>query len=147
MLMSRFVKVRSMFAWLALFSLPISASAEEPRWRGGYAAARQEASQLQRPLLIVVESKSCGWCQELERTTLRDVAVVRTLNETTVPMKLDAGDPTHNAIVEALRVEALPTIVAIGPGGRILARHTGYLDDARFLHMVRQAVEASKQRR
>ena len=77
MVMSHFQRLRSMFALLSLLSLPITASAEEPRCRGDYAAARKEASQLDRLVIIVVGSKSCGWCHELERTTLRDGAVVR----------------------------------------------------------------------
>ena len=60
-------------------------------------------------------------------------------------MKIDIDDPAHTALVEALRVEGLPTIAAIGPGGRLIASHPGYLDDAQFLRMIRQAVDGSKQ--
>ena len=132
--------------WLILGTLSVAASADEVRWRGDYAKARAEAARLGRPIVIVVTSESCGWCRRLEQTTLRDGRVIRALNESTVPLKIDVDDPAYAALVEALRVEGLPTIAALGSDGRALSNHAGYLDAAQFVRLVRRAVAGSNER-
>lgn len=134
-------------AWLVLGFLSVAAPADEVHWRGDYAKARAEAAHLGRPLIIVVTSESCGWCRRLEQTTLRDGRVIRLLNGSTIPLKIDADDPMHAALIEALRVEGLPTIATLVSDGRALSNHAGYLDAAQFVRLVRRAIDSSNERR
>jgi thioredoxin-related protein len=133
--------------WLILGILSVAARADEVRWRGDYTGARAEAVRQGRPIVFVVTSKGCGWCRKLEQTTLRDGRVIRALNESMVPLKIDVDDPAYAPLVEALRVEGLPTIAALGSDGRVLASHAGYLDDVQFLRLLRRVVDESKERR
>ncbi len=129
--------------WIVLGVLSAAASAGEVRWRGDYGQARSEAVRLGRPIVIVVASEHCGWCRRLERTTLRDQGVIRLLNDSTVPLKIDADDPAHAAVIEALRVEGVPTIATLGLDGRVRSSHAGYLDPTGFMRLVRHAVDGS----
>jgi thioredoxin-related protein len=130
--------VRVVSAWLILGSLAVAAPGEEVRWRGDYAAARAEATRLGRPIVIVVTSEGCVWCRRLEQTTLRDDRVIRALNESTIPLRLDADDPAQAALVKAMRVEGVPTIAAVTPRGRVVANRSGYLDAAQFLRLLKE---------
>lgn len=138
---------RLVSAWLVLGSLALADPPGEVRWRADYATARAEAARLGRPTIIVVKSAACGWCHRLERTTLRDARVVRALNETTVPVTLDADDPAQSALVESLRVEGLPTVAAVAPDGRDVANRAGYVEAGPFLRLLQGAIDAPKGRR
>src|SRR5579863_2563977 len=67
-----------------------AASAEEVAWRSDYNAARQEAKDKKRPILLDFTTENCFWCNKLESTTYRDPAVLKLMNEHFVPLKLDA---------------------------------------------------------
>ncbi len=129
------------FLWLfapVMFGLlPVSGEAAEASWRDSYVTALGEAARTGRPLVLVVKSRGCGWCRELERTTLRDARVVRALNRSTVPLKVEADD---RGLPDSLRVEALPTVAVIAPDGRILANRSGYLDAPSFLGLLRSVI-------
>ncbi len=116
---------RLVSAWLVLGSLALADPPGEVRWRADYATARAEAARLGRPTIIVVKSAACGWCHRLERTTLRDARVVRALNETTVPVTLDAD----------------------APDGRDVANRAGYVEAGPFLRLLQGAIDAPKGRR
>ncbi|GAC1468980.1 MAG: hypothetical protein NVSMB9_12240 [Isosphaeraceae bacterium] len=140
-MVTQFVRSRRwLFALAIAGMLPVPAEAAEPSWWSNYAGASREAARTGRPVVILVESRSCGWCQELERTTLRDAKVVRALNGSTVPLKINAEDSDHAALLAALRVEALPTIAVIAPDGRVLANRSGYLDAPSFLGLLRSVI-------
>jgi len=130
-------KNRVALAGFMLMSLARGAHAEDVRWRADYASARAEAVRLDRPLVLVVESSSCGWCRKLEQTTLRDGRVVRALNASAIPLRLSADDPAHAELLDALRVEGLPTIAGVAPDGRVVANQAGFLDAKEFLGVLR----------
>ncbi|RUL87973.1 thioredoxin family protein [Tautonia sociabilis] len=118
----------------------VEATASEVAWRADYATALKEAGRSGRPVVIVVESEGCGWCRRLERTTLLDPQVVGVLNGATVPLKIDASDLGHEALVATLGAEGVPAIVVVAPPGRIVARRVGYLDRVGFLGFIRPFV-------
>ena len=113
--------------------VPVAAAADSIAWRTSYAAAQQEAVQSGRPVVVSVSSRGCRWCRELERSTYRDPRVVGVLNARAVPLKIDANDPAHEALVDALRLQGVPTLAIISPQGQILANQAGYLDAGQFL--------------
>ncbi|WP_152050272.1 thioredoxin family protein [Tautonia marina] len=132
---------RSGIMVLAMVALvPMAAVANGIAWNHSYATARNSSVQTGKPILVSVSSRGCGWCKQLERTTFRDPRVVEMLNGQTVPLKIDANDPAHESLVEALGLQAVPTLAAITADGRIVANQTGYLDAREFLSWIRPVV-------
>lgn len=125
-------------AFLAL--LPMAAVANGIAWNDSYVTARHQSVQSGKPILVSVSSRGCGWCRQLERTTFRDPRVVELLNSRTVPLKIDANDPAHESLVEALGLQSVPTLATITPDGRIVANQAGYLDARKFLAWIRPVV-------
>ena len=112
----------------ALCSSPAPAPAQEIKWRHDYHKAREEASQLGRPLVIDFGTQSCYWCKQLDIRTFNDPAVIALMNDHCVALKIDANQNT--TLTEALRINAFPTLVFAGSDGRILGFQEGFVEAA-----------------
>jgi tetratricopeptide (TPR) repeat protein len=123
-------------ALLVVLTAAAAARAQEVRWRYDYSAARAEAQQQGLPLFIDLSTEWCYHCKRLDQTTFRDPAVAKLLNEQFVPVKLDGT--REKALVDALRVQAYPTLILAGPEGKILQKLEGY-QTAPVLHAQLQA--------
>lgn len=121
----------------ALFSgLPSVALAEEVDWQSDYARVRQEAIARNQPILVKVGSTSCGWCHRLDATTFRDPVVVRKLQGRLVALKVDAA--RDRWLVQALKIDAFPTLIFAAPDGTILKWQEGYVSASELLQQIEQ---------
>jgi thioredoxin-related protein len=118
-----------------------AAPAQEVQWRTDYDAARREARDTHRPLVLDFGTAACVWCQRLDADTFRDPAVVRSLNEQFIPVKVDGN--RHPDLVRALKIQGFPTLVFATPDGRILEAHEGFMDAARFGQQLRLTLDAA----
>ncbi|MCI0462367.1 MAG: thioredoxin fold domain-containing protein [Gemmataceae bacterium] len=124
---------------LALWASP--AAAQEVQWRPDYQAARREAVEKGRPLVLVFDTPHCFWCRKLEASTLRDASVVRVLNEQTIPLKLDGKREAY--LSQVLGIRSYPTLVLAAPDGRILAVQEGFVDAVRFQQQLQRALAST----
>src|SRR5438876_61198 len=115
-----------------------SGFSQEVEWRQDYNAARREASEKGRPLVIDFGTENCFYCKKLDSTTYRDPAVVGLMNERFIPLKIDAN--REAPLAEALRIERYPTIVLAGPDGKILGTQEGYMEAPRFLEQLQRVL-------
>lgn len=127
---------------VALLTLAGPAAADDVAWRHDYAAARKEAADTGRPLLLDFGTEACGFCKKLDATTFRDPAVVKALNAGFIPVKIDAH--AERRIAEALHVEAYPTLVVAAADGKVVERHAGYVDGPQLLAMLTKAPAPAK---
>ncbi|MGE3804004.1 MAG: DUF255 domain-containing protein [Gemmataceae bacterium] len=124
---------------LLTVSLPVGAA--EVQWRHDYDQARREARALNRPLLVDIGTEACYWCKRLDMSTFRDEAVIKTLNEQFIPVKLD-GD-RHPKLVKALGIDSYPTLVFAACAGHIFEIHPGYLDAKKLLEKLAAATASA----
>jgi uncharacterized protein YyaL (SSP411 family) len=108
------------------------------QWRAGYGAARKEAEEKDRPLILDFGTEDCFWCKKLDATTLRDPAVVALLNGRFVPLKVDAYKEA--VLTQALRIQSYPTLVLAAPDGKILGALEGYVEAGRFYEHLRRVL-------
>ena len=118
---------------------PPPRAAQAVQWRPDYGAGRREAAAHQRPLVLVVSAASCPWCRQMERTTLRDPAVVGVLNRRFVPVQVAADDARDGPLVSGLGLRGLPAVALVAPGGQVLTTREGFLDAAGFLALLFQS--------
>jgi thioredoxin-related protein len=111
-------------ACAALLVCGTRAPAQDVKWRTDYAAARKEAAETGRALLLDFGTEACFWCKKMDATTLRDPKVAKVLNERFVPVKLDGN--AHPRLTETLKVEGFPTLILATPDGKVIGRHAGY---------------------
>ncbi len=135
--MMRFLRLAA-FSF-SYFLLPLTfAAAEEVEWRTDYVAARREAADKDRPLVLDVGSADCLWCKRLDATTFRDPAVVRLINRQFIALRVDASkDPT---LAEKLRVQAYPTVLLASPDGKIVDVLEGFKEAAPFHERLERAL-------
>lgn len=116
---------------------PGAASAQDVKWRHDYAAARKEATETGRPLLLDFGTEACFWCKKLDGTTLRDPKVVALLNEKFIPVKIDGGK--NPRMTEALGIDGFPTLIVATPEGKVVGRHPGYADAGQMTALLGKA--------
>jgi thioredoxin-like negative regulator of GroEL len=127
---------------LAVFSIcPIIASSQEIEWRHDYSAAKREARQTNRPLVIDFGTAHCVWCDKLDASTFRDSVVVKLLGEHFIPVKVAADQDPQ--LAEALGVQSFPTLVFARPDGKILGMHDGFVDAEKFKGQLERALSES----
>jgi thioredoxin-related protein len=124
-----------------LFLASRPAAGQALQWRTEYAAARQEAKEKNRPLLLDFGTKSCVWCKKLDETTFRDQMVVRLLGERFISLKVD-GDKEAK-LTQVLGVRSYPTLVFAAPDGRIIGLQEGFVSAPDLLKKLQQALVES----
>ena len=102
--------------------------AQEVQWRYDYQAARHEAQEKGRPLLLDFGTDDCTWCRKLDATTFRDPTVAAVLNERFIPLKVDGN--RDRLLARVLGVQSFPTLVLAASDGKLLGNYPGYLDVA-----------------
>jgi len=126
---------------LALFAVVVpAAAAQEVNWRASYQAARKEAEEKNKPIMLDFGTESCFWCKRLDASTFKDPAVVGLLNEQFIPLKVDAEKELQ--LAQGLKITSYPTIVMASPDGKILGTIVGFKEPGEF-HGILQRIVAS----
>jgi thioredoxin-related protein len=126
---------------LCLAFATMASAQEQVHWRYHYQAARQEALQKRLPLFLDFSTEWCTYCKKLDVTTFRDPTVVKLLNTHFIPVKLDGT--REQKLVDALQIQAYPTLVIADAEGKILKNITGFVDAARMVPQLQEAVTAT----
>jgi thioredoxin-related protein len=111
--------------------------AQEVRWRDNYDAARREATETGKPLLLDFGTEACVWCRKLDATTFRDPKVVKLLNERFIAVKIDAN--RYMKLTTALGIESYPTLVLATADGKVAGRHVGYATVPELMTLLNKA--------
>ena len=125
---------------IAIVSLPFvtsSALAQEVKWHHDYTAARKEAAETGRPLLLDFGTESCFWCKKLDATTFRDPKIMARLNAGFVAVKIDANK--NPRLTAALAVESFPTLILATAEGKVIGRHDGYAEVSELNALLNKA--------
>ncbi|GIW82961.1 MAG: hypothetical protein KatS3mg105_4768 [Gemmatales bacterium] len=126
--------------WLAAVLLVQAAPlrAEEIHWYYDYNLARSLAQKKNLPLLLDIGTNNCYYCVRLDKTTMRHPTIVEIVNKEFIPLKIHA--PSNPSLVDALQIQAYPTVVLAAPDGKILATLEGYMDATRFQGHLNRAL-------
>lgn len=120
-------------------TVPSTASAQSTtgpnHWLVDYSFARHEAKKLGLPLLIHFSATWCGPCQQMERETLSSKALRSTFGTQLLALKVDSDESP--GLIEAFRVDSLPSDVIVSPDGTIVARTSGYRTTSHYMASVR----------
>ncbi len=122
----------------AAATAPAQPDPPQVQWRTDYNSARREARERGRPLFLDIGSDNCVWCVKLDATTLRDPAVIALLNEQMVPLKVNGS--RERTLVEALRIQAYPTLVLAHPDGKVFETVEGYVEAAKLQDSLQRLI-------
>jgi len=113
-----------------------SASSSEIQWHAyddGMARGKFE----KKKIFLHFTADWCFYCGVMENEAFKDPAIVSSLNENFVPIKVDYDKETDTA--NLYRVQGLPDTIFIAEDGQIIGRRPGYIPSAQLkliLNMV-----------
>ncbi len=111
-----------------------TAEAASVAWRKNLKTAAAEAEKSGKSILIQFTAEWCGYCHKMLGETYTDDAVIKQVNESFIPVVLDADE--HERLVEAIGISAFPTTVIIAPNLDVEAKIEGFHRPAGFAQRI-----------
>ncbi|WP_020468379.1 thioredoxin family protein [Zavarzinella formosa] len=103
-----------------------SGEKNQVEWRVDYDAARKESTEKGKPLFLEFMTEDCFHCRRLEAGPFKDEEIVTLLNERFIPLRVDATRSPK--LVQALRIQAYPTMIIAATDGKIVGFLEGFLE-------------------
>lgn len=121
-----------------VFGLSAAAqAADEVDWtQPPFKSILETAKQENKHVFIDFYTTWCGPCKMLDKVTYQDSKVVEYLNSI-VAVKYDAEKDEGEVLAKKFRVKAYPTLMLLGPDGKEVDRHVGYLDADGFMKTIK----------
>jgi len=111
------------------------------RWFKNFGEARLASAKEKKPLLIDFEAEWCGFCKKLDRETYADEKVIRFVRDNFIAVKVDTDK--HPELKSQFKVNGLPTILFLAPGGEETHRIVGFRPPTPFLKEARESAKSS----
>lgn len=117
---------------------PVSVSTEVISWRTDYDAATGESQKENKPILLIVSSRTCPACRKLDRV-FTDPTVVAKINALFIPVKVEDPNAEWRRV---FNVSAYPTSIVISVGGaQIVDNVVGAIDAESMLKFLQANVK------
>lgn len=130
---------RTVVALVVLFAGFLAAKCraqEEIPWLQDARQALQIAGQRQKLVLLHFWSESCGPCLQLERQVFNQPEVIRAINASFVPVRLNTSH--EQQLAAQLRIDRIPMDIVLAPNGRELFRGVSHQDPNRYVSTLDQ---------
>jgi tetratricopeptide (TPR) repeat protein len=119
----------------ALAALATSASASVKWSDESYEQILARAKQENKYVFIDFFATWCGPCKRMDEVTFTD-AKVQELLGSMIAADWDAEKDPWMAVAKKYKVSAYPTLLVIGPDGKEVDRHLGFLEPAEFVEVI-----------
>jgi len=118
--------------------------AHEIRWREWSTQAFQEAAREDKPVLLSLSAVWCHWCHVMDETSYSDPEVIRLINESFIPIRVDNDRrPDINA---RYNMGGWPSTAFLSPEGELLTGAT-YVPPEQMRQMLAQVVDLYRSQR
>jgi len=107
-------------AALCLLSSLTQVQADSVKWRSSVDAAKVEAAQTGKLVLLHFWSTSCAPCKQLESNVFSQPQVGQLIEQHFVPVKISAD--TSPAFASLYNIDRVPTDVVLSPQGNVVAK-------------------------
>ena len=95
----------------------------------------KKAQKENKHIFIDFYTTWCGPCKTLDKVTYKDEKVAGYLNSI-VAVKYDAEKGEGEELAKRFKVKMFPSLVLLGPDGKEVDRHIGYLDPEGFIDVI-----------
>ncbi len=126
-----FLVVSLGYAWYSFY-----APSNRIAWSASYAAAQEEAAELDKPVLLFFTGKWCSPCQIMKRQVWADEQVMAAVNGLFVPVAIDVDDPDAASSLSRYSIASTPTTIITDSRGNVLHYEQGRMSKAGFLELL-----------
>jgi thioredoxin-related protein len=122
-----------------------SPEGDELAWKT-FAAARADARESKRKVVVDVWTSWCGWCKKMDRDVYTNAEVRAYLQEhfeiakldaeSAAKQKIDDGEYSGRDIAKSMGVSSYPTTVFFTDAGEMITAVPGYIDAPTFLRVL-----------
>ncbi len=115
-----------------LFSTSVFASAENTtnlqsiKWLDYSNSVFEQSKSDKHYILLYGKSKTCHWCQEMDKTTWHTLAVIQMVKANFVPVLVDLNAELNIAM--QYHISAQPTMIILDSTNRVIKIFVGYFD-------------------
>ena len=100
--------------------------------------AIQQASKVNKPLMVHFTASWCMPCRWMETNTFMDPEVVEFAKQNYLAVKVDFDDIDGYRQVDAYGIKTLPTLLILNPDGRVAARQECSISAERLLSILKR---------
>jgi len=137
------VQARAAWALLLALALAALASAQPVRWLG-YEDALARAAVEGKPVYIYFYSKSCPYCEMMEKNTFPNASVNEMLNTRFIPVRVDVE--RRPGLASTYWIPGTPFHVFLCPNGSLLGVASGYRNPDSFLKLLNTALAKTEEK-
>jgi thioredoxin-related protein len=121
---------------------------EQPsiKWGNDLGKAKDEATRMNRMILMFFHSNSCSGCKATIAKVLPEKEVSKFITENFVPLMYEVSEPVSKDLMKQYEIQWTPTFVAADQKGNTVYRWEGYLpaDDFKAQMLMAEAKMAFK---
>ena len=118
--------------------------AHEIAWRPWGEDAFREATQQDKPVLLAISAVWCHWCHVMDETSYTDDEVIRAVNESFIPIRVD--NDQRPDVNRRYNMGGWPTTAFLTPDGEILNGAT-YIPPESMRHYLREVADIWRTKR
>ncbi|MEP4079815.1 thioredoxin family protein [Haloferula sp.] len=119
------------YAWHSFYVPP-----NDVDWADDIVAARQAASDSERPVLMFFTADWCVPCRMMKRKVFADPEVMTEVNARVIPVMIHAGDPGADEAFERYKVQGTPITILTDSQGVVIDYAVGGIDKSEFLELL-----------
>jgi len=129
--------MRKIVLMVALLLTTTLMAADGVHWAKDYDAGMKQAKKENKPVLFIISSHSCKYCLLLDRTTLQDSKVVKSINKDFIAIRSWTDQRDYIPMVLAQNTPGLPGIWFLLPDGDAMYQPIlGYMKTPNFLEAL-----------
>lgn len=118
--------------------MPTSDKLPAIAWQSDYDAALKIAQAEKKNLLIDVRADWCPPCRRMEKSTFVNPQVVSVVQAGYVPLRINNDDKMGDKLAAQYSFNSIPTLIILGPDGKLVRKHSGYMPSRKFLEFLQQ---------
>lgn len=122
---------------MALFQSMAFAAENKIDWQVYNQTIFIKSKQQNKPVLLFVKADWCSHCQKMRETTLLDSGVAKLVNQSFIPVMIDADKDRE--LAKKYKVTGLPAFIVLNSQEKIVKDFTGEISIVDFMRDLSQA--------
>lgn len=118
-----------------------TSQAQEVDWLRSASKAAELSETTGKPILVYVRSKTCHYCDLMQRNVWQNPQAVNEISKNFIPLKLTREENADS--IEVLQIKGYPSTLVFSPQRKFLHRIDGYVDSKQFLREMAGVRSAS----